>query len=80
MYLLERCAQIKITYYNLQGEKLEKILDENQSRIFLHEYDHLEGYNFNTNYIEKVSIPLLGSDKTFEYNWTQEQISKGYIL
>ena len=38
-----RWQKINVTYINLQNEKIQKKLDGWASRVFQHEYDHLEG-------------------------------------
>lgn len=38
-----RYEKIKATYLNLDGEKVEKILEGFAAKVFQHEYDHLQG-------------------------------------
>ncbi|MCH9621654.1 MAG: Peptide deformylase [Chlamydiia bacterium] len=40
---IPRYEVIDVTYTNLQGEKIEKRLDGFASKVFQHEYDHLQG-------------------------------------
>lgn len=40
---VSRYEKIKVTYLNLNGEKIEKIIDGFAAKVFQHEYDHLEG-------------------------------------
>jgi peptide deformylase len=40
---LPRYEKIKVTYFNLSGEKVEKILDGFAAKVFQHEWDHLQG-------------------------------------
>lgn len=37
---------INVEYYNVQGKKLERYLEKFNARVFMHEYDHLEGWLF----------------------------------
>lgn len=43
---VQRPAKIKVRWQNEQGNWCEKKLDKWDARIFLHEYDHLEGKLF----------------------------------
>jgi peptide deformylase len=55
---VSRYEKIKVTYMNLEGEIIEKVLDGFAAKVFQHEYDHLQGY---------VNIYLEGAEvKTFE--------------
>lgn len=40
---IPRYTTINVTYLNLKGERVEKILDGFAARVFQHEYDHLQG-------------------------------------
>lgn len=40
---VSRYVAIKVTYWNLDGEMVEKILDGFAAKVFQHEYDHLQG-------------------------------------
>ncbi len=40
---IPRYETIKVTYLNLEGEKIEKILEGFAAKVFQHEYDHLQG-------------------------------------
>ncbi len=40
---IPRYEAIQVTYLNLEGEKIEKILEGFGAKVFQHEYDHLEG-------------------------------------
>lgn len=42
MYV-SRFQQIKVSYQNVVGEPLERILEGYEARLFQHEYDHLQG-------------------------------------
>ncbi len=48
---VERSAKVKVRYQNLLFDTIEEELDGIRARIFLHEYDHLEGILF----IDKLS-------------------------
>ena len=48
---VNRPDSIEVEYENENGEKQEKAMFGLEARIFLHEYDHMEG----TNYTKKVS-------------------------
>lgn len=47
-----RPAKVKVRWQNLEGTWCEKKLEKWDARIFLHEYDHLEGVLF-TDYLPK---------------------------
>jgi peptide deformylase len=49
---ISRPAKVKVKWQNVEGNWCEKKLDKWDARIFLHEYDHLEGILF-TDYLEK---------------------------
>lgn len=49
---IERPEGIKVVYQNEEGKIIEEELHENASRIFQHEYDHLEGILFT----DKLSV------------------------
>lgn len=38
-----RYEKIRVTYLNLKGERIEKILEGFAAKVFQHEYDHLQG-------------------------------------
>jgi len=38
-----RFEQIQASYFNLEGNRVEKILKNFAARVFQHEYDHLQG-------------------------------------
>lgn len=38
-----RFEQIQASYFNLEGNRVEKILENFAARVFQHEYDHLQG-------------------------------------
>lgn len=40
---IPRYQTIKVTYLNLMGERIEKILEGFAAKVFQHEYDHLQG-------------------------------------
>lgn len=40
---IPRFEKIKVSYLNLNGEKIEKILEGFAAKVFQHEYDHLQG-------------------------------------
>lgn len=41
--LLTRYDKIKVSYYNSDGDKIQKVLDGFAAQVFQHEYDHLQG-------------------------------------
>ena len=41
---VERPAEIKVAYYNRQGERIERLLRAWPARVFQHELDHLRWY------------------------------------
>lgn len=40
---IPRYETIKVQYLNMEGERVEKILDGFAAKVFQHEYDHLQG-------------------------------------
>ena len=50
---VERAHSIVVEYQNLHGERLEAHLEGLPARIFLHEYDHLDGKLFIDHFDEK---------------------------
>lgn len=40
---IPRYKTIQVTYLNLEGEEIEKILEGFAAKVFQHEYDHLQG-------------------------------------
>lgn len=40
---IPRYEAIKVTYFNLKGSKVEKVLEQFAAKVFQHEYDHLQG-------------------------------------
>ncbi len=49
---LSRPSKVKVRWQNMEGNWCEKKLEKWDARIFLHEYDHLEGILF-TDYLKK---------------------------
>lgn len=47
IYAVCRFPKIKVSYYNLDKTKVEKILNFRESIIFQHEFDHLNGLLIN---------------------------------
>ena len=43
MAKVPRYQTIKATFLNLNGEKVEKVLEGFAAKVFQHEYDHLQG-------------------------------------
>ena len=58
--LVSRATEVSVSYQNPGGEKLHKNFEGFLARIFLHEFDHLEGMTFinrvsdNSNLISEV--------------------------
>lgn len=44
LFLVKRPKQISVVYTNEDGERVERTLQDHEARVFLHEYDHLEGH------------------------------------
>ncbi len=51
---ISRPGKVKARWQNMQGKWCEKKFEKWDARIFLHEYDHLEGILF-TDYLKKKS-------------------------
>lgn len=45
---VERYRTVKVRYYNVVGEQIERELDNLMARVFQHENQHLEGICFDT--------------------------------
>lgn len=45
---VERYRTVKVRYYNVAGEKIERELSDLMARVFQHENQHLEGICFDT--------------------------------
>ncbi|MCK5399370.1 peptide deformylase, partial [bacterium] len=43
---VERSEKVRVRYYNEKGELKEEDLEGFNARVFLHEYDHLQGLLF----------------------------------
>ncbi len=66
---IERKKEIRVRYFNRDGEMIEKDLDSLMSIAFQHELDHLQGHLF----IEKLSYL---KRKKFEKDW-KKKIKEG---
>ena len=42
-YKVKRATLVKVKYYNQDGQEKIESLDTLRSRVFQHEYDHLDG-------------------------------------
>ena len=54
---ISRPESIKVDYEDVHGEKSEVVMHGLEARIFLHEYDHMEGTNF-TDGVSKVKLDM----------------------
>jgi peptide deformylase len=54
---LKRPETIVVEYYDMEGEKQTKKFTGLTSRVFQHEYDHMQGKNF-TMYASKVKLEM----------------------
>jgi peptide deformylase len=45
--LAQRHLKIRVSYYNLDGEKIERTLDRFESQVWQHEMNHLDGIEEN---------------------------------
>jgi peptide deformylase len=52
---VERYRDITVEYYNVAGEKVQQELTELMSRVFQHEYNHLDGICFDTK-VSKLAL------------------------
>jgi peptide deformylase len=52
---VERYRTVKVQYYNVAGEKIERELSDLMARVFQHENQHLEGICFDTQ-VGKLSL------------------------
>lgn len=41
--MVRRPRHLEVSYLNENGDEVEKVLDEFEARIFLHELDHING-------------------------------------
>lgn len=71
-----RPKNIKIKALNEKGEEITKTLSSFPARVFMHEYDHLEGILF-TDYTKKHNLPiyLLQGDEFIEIKEPLEVIN-----
>jgi peptide deformylase len=61
---MRRPSSIEVEYYNLKGEKIRARLKNYSARVFLHEFDHLQG-RMVTDY---------GDSETKEFNSKEEMV------
>lgn len=54
---VRRPSSIRVKYQNELGEEIDTILTGLSARVFLHEYDHMEGKNF-TSRVSKLKLDL----------------------
>ena len=54
---ISRPESIKVEYEDVHGEKTQVVMHGLEARIFLHEYDHMEGTNF-TDGVSKVKLSM----------------------
>ena len=54
---VSRPESIKVEYEDVHGEKTEAVMHGLEARVFLHEYDHMEGKNF-TDGVSKVKLDM----------------------
>ena len=81
MLLKKRPKICAISYFDINGEQKSEEFGILKSRIFQHEYDHLNGYNIleDPNIIERKSIKTL-EENEFELNrWIDEEKYKGFF-
>jgi peptide deformylase len=64
--LVERPNKIQLTYYNLDGKKIEKEFEGFLATVIQHELDHLDGIL----YVDRVEAPHLVFDDQLE-NWVK---------
>jgi peptide deformylase len=60
---IKRPKAIKVKYQNVKGEVIETVYAGITARIFLHEYDHMQGKNY-TMYASRMKLDL--AKKRFE--------------
>lgn len=82
MLLKQRPSFCSVEYYDVTGRKKNANLDVVKSRIFFHEYDHLEGLDLykDQNLIDKIKIDYLTKDQINLANWIKEEKNKGFLL
>jgi hypothetical protein len=79
MALIERPRKVKVSYQNEKGTVITEELSELFSRIFLHEYDHLEGKVFLNEAIQRVEIKKL-ENPDYNDQWMTEQEEKNLLI
>ncbi|MEY3197254.1 MAG: hypothetical protein RLZZ59_622 [Pseudomonadota bacterium] len=62
--LVSRSDKVLVTYTNLEGKKVKKILEGFAAKVFQHEYDHLEGV-VNTRKKGVIEVKNFPSKKEF---------------
>ena len=79
MALIERPRKVKVSYQNQKGIKITEELSDLFSRIFLHEYDHLEGKVFQNDAIQRIEIKKL-ENPDYNDRWLTEQQEKNLLI
>ena len=79
MALIERPKNVSISYFNEKGVLINESFNDLFTRIFLHEYEHLQGKHFQDNAIKKVPISKL-QESYFYKNWHDEQEKRDLLL
>jgi peptide deformylase len=61
-----RPAQVHVIAYNLEGHKLDRVIDGRLARIVQHEYDHLQGVLFPDRMTEAARLEIGDELDAFE--------------
>jgi peptide deformylase len=79
MLLKKRPKFCTIKYFDINGKSIEEDLQMKRTRIYLHEYDHLEGNDLYNDFIDEKSLTDL-KDKDKLNSFLQNELKKGYVF
>ena len=54
---VQRPDKVDVNYLDIDGKNVKMLLQDFEARIFLHEFDHLEGITFDTR-VSKFKLQL----------------------
>ena len=77
--VVDRPYKIEVEYFDINGEKQNKIIEGFETTVFCHEYDHLEGI-LHMDRLDESSLMTLDQMKEFRTNNGYEVIDKDEIF
>ena len=54
---MQRPDKVEVNFLDIEGKNVTMLLEDFEARIFLHEFDHLEGITFDTR-VSKLKLQL----------------------